>query len=182
MNKFHDNIDKVIASSENYSLSDSDLLNLTDNKVKVLSYSDLENYDTIDQVLEPFGAVIILYQKTKTSGHWSSIIKQNNNIIEIFDSLGVALDHELEFSDYNKQRHSGIAVPHLTNLLNKSRYEVEVNMSQIQKDNAHINTCGRWAGLRVRFRDIPMKKFIDMFKNGKNDPDYMVTALTILFS
>jgi hypothetical protein len=182
MNKFHNNIDDVIKNSENYSLSDSDLLNLTDDKVKVLSYSDLENYDTIDEVLDPFGTAIILYQQTKNSGHWSSIIKQKNNTIEIFDSLGVALDHELDFSDYNKKRHSGIAVPHLTNLLNKSKYEVEVNLRQIQNDSEQINTCGRWAGLRVRFRDIPMKKFIDMFKNGKNDPDYMVTALTILFS
>jgi hypothetical protein len=179
---FHDNIDDVIKNSENYSLSDSDLLNLTDNKVKVLSYSDLENFNTIDEVLEPFDAVIILYQQTKISGHWSSIIKQKNNVIEIFDSLGIALDHELEFSEYNKKRHGGVPIPHLTNLLNKSKYKVEVNLTQIQIDSKHINTCGRWAGLRVRFRDIPMKKFIDMFKNGKNSPDYMVTALTILFS
>lgn len=178
---FHDNIDNVIKNSENYSLSDSDLLNLTDNKVKVISYSDLENFNTIDEVLEPFGAVIILYQQTKTSGHWASIIKQKNTI-EIFDSLGVGLDHELEFSDFNKKRHGGVAIAHLSNLLNKSNYKVEVNLQQIQKDNSHINTCGRWAGLRVRFRDIPMKHFISMFKNGKNSTDYMVTALTILFS
>ena len=177
----HDNIDNVIKNSENYSLSDSDLLNLTDNKVKVITYQELENYDTINQVLEPHDAVIILYQQTKNVGHWASIIKQKNTI-EIFDSLGVGLDHELEFSDYNKRRHGGTPIPHLTNLLNESNYEVQVNLRQIQNDGSHINTCGRWAGLRVRFRDVPMKKFIDMFKNSKNNPDYMVTALTILFS
>jgi hypothetical protein len=177
----HNNIDKVIANSENYSLSDSDLLNLTDNKVKVIAYSDLENFNTIDEVLEPYGAVIILYQQTKSIGHWASIIKQSG-YIEIFDSLGVGLDHELEFSDYNKKRHGGIGIPHLTNLLEKSKYKVEVNLTQIQRDGNHINTCGRWSGLRVRFRDVPMKHFVDMFKNGKNNPDYMVTAMTILFS
>jgi len=179
--KFSNNIDDVIKNSENYSLSDNDLLLLTDNKVKILSYQQLEDFKNIDEVLEPYGAVIILYQKTKTSGHWISVLKQNNTI-EIFDSYGIGLDHELEFSPFNKARHGGIAIPHLTNLINASNYKIEVNKIKLQEDSNKINTCGRWAGLRVRFRDVPLNIFTSMFKNSKNSPDYMVTSLTILFS
>ena len=58
-------IDAIVKNSEAYSLSDKEILNLTDGQCKVISYSDLENFENIDQVLEPFGATA-LYSFNKT--------------------------------------------------------------------------------------------------------------------
>ena len=95
-------IDAIVKNSENYSLSDTEILNLTDNQCKIISYQDLENYNDIDEVLTPFGATVILYQQKQKVGHWTVLIKHSNTLLEIFDSLGLGLDKELEFSEYNK--------------------------------------------------------------------------------
>jgi len=133
--------------------------------------------------MEPFGAVIILYQSKKDEGHWVTILKQPNNIIEVFGSYGLNVDQQLEFSDYNKIQHGGQSVPHLSNLLFSSNYKIIHNSTHLQSDNKNVNTCGRYSGLRVRFRDMSLSKFVNLFKHSKGlNNDEWVTALTLLFS
>ena len=175
-------IDNIVKNSEKYSLSDKEILNLTDNQCKVISYQDLENFENIDQVLEPYGATVILYQEKKTYGHYTVLIKHSNTLLEIFDSLGLGLDKELEFSEYNKQRHGGVAVPHLTNLIEASKYKIEANLVQLQNDSKDINTCGKYSAIRIKFRDLSLKHFVKMLKNSKiMDSDMWVSALTLCF-
>jgi len=180
---FANSWNQIIKKNLNYSLGDDDILNICDGKVKIISYEDLHNFETIDQLLEPYGAVIILYQQTKLIGHWVSVIKQPKNVIEIFGSYGLKIDEQLEFSTYNQKLHGGKAQPHLTNLINKSGYKKIYNSHQLQSYNNQVSTCGRYASLRVRFRDLPLDFFVKLFTNSSGlDNDEWATALTLLFS
>ena len=174
-------IDKEIMKAEDIYLSDEDILRICDNKCKIMLYSDLEHFHDIDGVLAPHGAVIILYQLEQNMGHWVTVIKHGTKHIEVFDPYGMSIDEELQFSQYNLRRHNGKKVPHLTHLLENSPYTVSYNDTQLQQFKNHVNTCGRWCALRVRFRSNSLDDFIDLFtKNKHYDGDFWVSALTIL--
>ena len=174
-------IDKDIVRAEDIYLSDEDVLRITDGKCKVMLYSDLEQYDDIDSVLRPYGAVVILYQLEQNVGHWVTVIKHGSKHIEVFDSFGMSIDQELQFSQYNLRRHNGMQVPHLSHLLDNSPYTISYNDTQLQQFKHHVNTCGRWCALRVRFRSDSLDDFINLFKKNEHyDGDFFVSALTIL--
>ena len=180
---------QLVKQNLNYALGDDDIMNICDNKVKIISYEDLHGYNTIDELLEPYGAVIILYQATKQIGHWVAVIKHErtrssqNRTIEVFGSYGLKIDEQLQFSTYNMQLHGGTAEPHLTNLIDASGYKKIYNHTQLQSYNNQIATCGRYASLRVRFRDMPMDSFVKLFTGASGlSNDEWCTALTILFS
>ena len=182
--KYVNSIDTIIKDGEKISLSDTDILNITDNKCKVMRYQDLENYDTIDQALEPHGAIVLLYQHEADFGHWVAVFKVNDSTIEVFDSYGIPIDSEIDFSPFQIRRHKGEKVAHLTHLIEQSQYtKVLENKVPLQKDKKDVNTCGRWASIRIRFRDVHLKQFDKMFRNTScGDSDFTVTALTLLFS
>lgn len=174
-------IDKQILKGEKYSLSDSDILRITDNKCNIIRYQDLENVNDIDEILEPYGACIILYQLEEGYGHWCALVKKGHNKLEFFGSYGLSIDEQLKFSKYNLRRHQGQMVPHLTHLIEHSKYNITSNTVKLQKNKADVNTCGRWVSLRVRFRDVPINRFIELFtQNTHYDADFWVTALTLL--
>ena len=174
-------IDKDIERAENVYLSDADILRITDNKCKVLLYSDLEKYADIDSLLAPHGAVVILYQLEQNVGHWVTVMKRGSKHIEVFDPYALKIDQELQFSQYNLRRHNGMKVPHLSHLLDNSPYKISYNDTQLQEFKHHVNTCGRWCALRVRFRTDSLGRFVDLFtKNECYDGDFFVSALTIL--
>ena len=174
-------IDKDIERAEDIYLSDEDVIRITDNKCKVLLYSDLEHFHDIDSMLAPHGAAIILYQLEQNVGHWVAVIKRGSKHIEVFDPYALKIDEELQFSQYNLRRHNGMKVPHLSHLLDNSPYTVVYNDTQLQQFKHHVNTCGRWCALRVRFRTDSLDEFVDLFtKNEHYDGDFWVSALTIL--
>ncbi len=77
------------------------------------------------------------------------------------------------------RRELGQDLPHLTELLYNSPYQVIYNKVKLQKFKNETNTCGRWCGLRVALRHLNLKQFCSMFLKQKFDPDYYVTALTL---
>ena len=170
-------IDKNIFGSENIDLSGDDIERITDGKCKIIAYEDLRGFSNIEELLNPHNAVIILYQTKANYGHWVSILKYDNHI-EFFDPYGFGVDEELEIIDHLHLRNQ---TPHLTHLINNSNYKIIFNDKKLQKFSEHINTCGRWCSLRVRFKDVSLKKFINlMTKNKHYDGDFWVSALTIL--
>ena len=183
--KYTNSIDTIIKDAEKVSLSDTDILNITDNKCTVMRYQDLEKYDNINQALEPHGAIVLLYQHEADFGHWVAVFKVNDSTIEVFDSYGIPIDSEIEFSPFQIRRHQGEKIAHLTHLIEQSPQYTKVleNKEPLQKDKKDVSTCGRWAAVRIRFRDVPLKQFDKMFRNTScGNPDFTVSALTILFS
>lgn len=170
----------VINKMKSKSLSSNDLLKLVNYKANLMTYPELTKFRTIDEALGPHKALIILYETRKNYGHWCCVFRRNNKIIEFFDSYGLLPDDELKFipehfRDLNNER-----LPHLTVLLYKSEAQIEYNDKQLQQKMKDINTCGRWVGLRLILRELPIDTFNYMFTKYKFiNADDIVTILSI---
>lgn len=174
-------IDNQIFKAENINLSDSDILRITDNKTKIIRYEELENITSIDEILDPYGCCVILYQLEEGYGHFCALLKHSYNKLEFFGSYGLKIDEQLKYSTYNLRKHNGVETPHLSHLIEQSNYSVISNTVKLQKFKKDINTCGRWVSLRIRFKDTPIKRFIELFTQNQNyDGDFWVAAMTLL--
>jgi hypothetical protein len=170
----------LISNREKVEL-DGDQMNLiTEGKCKIVAYEQLKNCKTIDECLGGKQGLIILYQHEQNEGHWCLLMKVGNGVLEFFDPYAIKMDNELKFSDYNLRIHQGEKVPHLTYLIEQSKYKLIQNTTQLQKYKHDVNTCGRWVAIRFRFREFSLKQFVDLFKNL--DGDFYVSAMTILYS
>jgi len=176
------NLDHAIQQAEAITLTDGDLRTLTDGKCRVMLYSDLMKFDNIDAVLNPHGAVILMYQTNeRLFGHFVCLFrdaKRKDRLI-FYDSYGLKMDDELKFSKWNVRNMGGL-VPHLSDLIHQSRYSVESNMKRMQRNNKDYNTCGRYAALRIIFRELTNDQFNYMLASNKHfDSDYAVSILTM---
>ena len=172
-------IDKLLQDAERYSLNDDDLRRITQNKSNILTYTDLEYMNNINDVFDGYEAAIILYEVKPTVGHWVSLIKRSQNHITFFDPYGFDIDQELNFSrkDYIREE-SGKG--HLYHLLDESNYTFDSSPYKLQSEIKDVNTCGRYAGLRVRLRHLNNHEFSSLFMDNKYyKADLWVTALTL---
>ena len=61
-------------------LSSQDLKDIFDGELKILLYGDVQKYHTVDELLEPYDRVCILYNWTKHMGHWVCLFKKRDTI------------------------------------------------------------------------------------------------------
>lgn len=170
---------KLIEQAESISLSDADIMKICEGKVVIHLYEDLAKFQTIDEALGEHGAMIILYQAKQDFGHWISVFKVDDNTLELFDSYGFKLDSQLPFFEYNLRQ----GIPLLSHLIQNSNYKVISNDIDFQTIRKDINTCGRYASLRIKMRTTQLKQFQALLLNNPNDnPDFYVSALTIIYS
>lgn len=158
-------------------LSDKDIMRLIKGKANLLTYTELQKYNNIDQVLGPYSALVLLYETSKNFGHWVCVFKVNENTIEHFDSYGLKPDDELKFIPEYFREVNYEEIPHLTYLLYNSGYNVIYNEFKLQKKKKGINTCGRWVATRLIYRMIPQKVFAKFFLEY-NNPDEIIVQLT----
>lgn len=159
------------------SLSDGEILDWIDGKANVLTYSNLENFDDIDDVLGPHNALILLYQTTDPSyGHWVCLFK-NGDEINFFDPLGIFPDKEIDLIPKKMRKVFYDDDKHLTRLLYNYGGKIVYNEVPLQKNIDGVNTCGRHVACRLIFRDIPQDDYISFMKKF-DDPDHLVTYLT----
>jgi hypothetical protein len=182
MSKKQQPLDVIVKDAENIALSGSDLETITEGKANIIKYSDLHQYSSIDDVFGSKESIIILYLKKSNFGHWCCLFKApwKPETLYFYDSYGFQLDEEIKFADEQLRIHQGQEVPHLTHLIRKSNYYLEQNDFQYQSKEHHINTCGRWAGMRVRHMDMSPTQFKTFFtKNKHYTPDFWVSVLSI---
>ena len=158
-------------------LSDKDIMRLIKGKANLLTYTELQKYNNIDQVLGPYSALVLLYETSKNFDHWVCVFKVNENTIEHFDSYGLKPDDELKFIPEYFREVNYEEIPHLTYLLYNSGYNVIYNEFKLQKKKKGINTCGRWVATRLIYRMIPQKVFAKFFLEY-NNPDEIIVQLT----
>lgn len=175
---------EFLKKGEEVELTGADIINITNGAANVMKYDDLDQFDNIDQLFEKVPAVVILYEvQSSTQGHWVALIKHSSSQLEFFDSYGFAPDQEIKFSSYYLRTHKGISVPHLTALINSSNYNIIYNKVQLQSNIDHVNTCGRHASVRIKFRNMKLQDYQKLLtSNGYGNPDLWVTALTIAYS
>lgn len=148
------------------SLSDADIKNFFNKKINLVSYPDIKNYKTIDNLLGLYGKCIILYLTSSHYGHWTCIFKYNNEI-HFFDSYGIQPDMELKFIDNNERIQLKQKIPYLSNLIIKSGYQVNYNQYKFQKEDMRITSCGSWCCLRLTFYDLSDDEFNKFIKKLK---------------
>ena len=173
-------IKTLIKNAEKVELSGEQMNLITENKCNIMVYEELENMSSIDQAFKGKEGLILLYQKENNNGHWCLLFKENASTLNWFDPYAYQIDEELKFSDYNLRKHQGQQVPHLTALIENSKYNLVQNKTRFQKMANDINTCGRHVCVRFRMREYSNEEYNSLFKGV--DADFYVSALTILYS
>jgi len=168
----------------NIALSNTDITDLLDDKVKILLYPDIIKFKTIDELLKPFGAVIILFESKPNYGHWCAIWKLNKNTVSFFNSYGGYPDDSLLHIDEGFRWISNQKYPYLSHLLVQSPYNLTYNEYNYQAHSQDIKTCGRWCVLRILLRDLNDDQFhkfvVDNIRRYHITPDELVTLLTTI--
>ena len=171
---------KEMPEIESYSLSESDIQKMIPT-LKIVPYTDLHNAQTIDDVLDEKGRLMLLYlTEDHNTGHWVCLLKyRNSNIIEYFDPYGnYKPDGESKWLSPKKLKELGQATKKLTQLLQESPYEVKSNAYPFQKDKLNINTCGRHCTTRLYFKHLRLPEYIKLVESTGLEPDKFVSAFT----
>jgi hypothetical protein len=131
--------------------------------VKIIKYSELKNYNNINQLLPKVkDHIIILFENSPNNGHWTALLRPHKNEIEFFDSYG---NNDVDILNWIPKRDNinlGVSEPYLRNLLKKSGYKCYYNTTQYQSKNSDIASCGRHCAFRIKC----------MLKGNQNLKDY----------
>lgn len=147
--------------------------------VKILVYEDLASMDTINDIFPgSTEAVALLYQTSRNSGHWVTLLfNKDARRLTFYDSYGFRVDDELKLENYNHEAY-------LTRILGNSTHlfdNFDENNKRMQARVEDVNTCGRYTALRCRYKDLKNSEFNDMIKPIMlKHPDDVVTMLTLL--
>lgn len=163
-----------------YSLSESDMRKVIPT-LKIISYKDLLKANSIDDVLDEKGRLMLLYlTENETTGHWVCLLKlRDSNILEYFDPYGgYRPDGEKKWLSKAKLREFGQDTDHLTKLLKASPYTIKSNATPFQKDVRDNNTCGRHCLCRLYFKHLSLPEYTDMIKQTGIPPDDFVSGFT----
>ena len=149
------------------SLSGTQVLDLLDNKCNLVQYSDLHNIKSIDELLGEHKKCVLLYQTSANYGHYCCVY-ENNDTIFFFDSYGSKPDSQLNFVPKDLKQELNSNHNYLIRLMYDSGKNVEYNQYQFQSREPNVATCGRWTCNRLRFPEISINDYHDIFKQSSN--------------
>jgi len=132
-------------------VSDTDFSRFLDDvDGKVIKYSELSHFNTIDELLpsNPFDYRIVLTEDSYNQGHWCCLVKTSKNIVW-FDSYGVRPDGELSLIPASVRRMLGEDHYYLTRIIKSSYRKVSYNKIRYQVLQTGVNTCGKWSTLFI---------------------------------
>jgi hypothetical protein len=164
--------------------SDKDIKKLLDDDVKVVVYRDLKNYKDIENLLEPHGRAVILYETEDNFGHWCCVFygpcdNAEEGKIYFFDSYGLPIDKQMNFVDKKFRIKNWDDFNHLSYLLKKTPIPVDYNQYQLQSFKPGVNSCGRWCVIRLIFDNTDTDTFNEIFKGDEEvQPDDIALAYT----
>lgn len=162
MNNFTNIIKKIMGMAT----SGEQVKEMSNQKCRVVLYPELNNINSVDELIGNNTAVIILYLTRDNYGHWCCLFKYPfSDNIEFFDSYGYVPDDELDFATEEFLNEKKINYPLLTQLL----YDYEkinpksiiYNEYQFQAKDNNISTCGRHVAIRLR----NIMKCLQCYKN-----------------
>lgn len=173
----------ILKKYEDIALSNKDILKKIDNMANIILYPDLHKYKTLDDILEPYGACVLLFEAKPKYGHWCCIFKVNDKLVEFFNPYGGYPDDSLGYISVNYKKRSHQMHTYLSYLMYMSPYFLSFNQYKFQKNSPNVRTCGRHVVVRLLHRNLSLQKYI-RFLNKKcieynTDYDGVVTLLTI---
>lgn len=157
-----------------YSLSSQDMKDQLENKCNLVTYKEIKNYKTIDELLGKHKKCVILYLSSSNYGHWTCIYEHNGKIF-FFDSYGIIPNGQFKFipKGINKaleQDHN-----YLLKLLYDSKKPIEYNEYTLQGKGT--STCGKWVTFRLKYPWLSIEDFKKLFIGKDKDPDYLINKL-----
>lgn len=134
---------KKLKQVEENSISDAEIRYYLPS-ANIMTYPELYIIQDIEQLLPRHDSYfVLLYLDTQNSGHWT-VLKRFNNDIQYFCSYGTYPDDQIR-KWYGKELATELKENklYLTNLLNKTKLNVNYNDMDYQNKNIDIVTCGR---------------------------------------
>lgn len=167
-----------------YSLASDECVGLLGGNVKFITYDEVADYNSIQDLLSPYGKVILLYMNGAHFGHYTCLqLLRDGRTISFFDSYAYKPDGEFEFINKDRRRkYNYTGYPPLNELLMKAMregYNIDYNAIHLQSDDESIATCGRWCCLRLLFDNMGNDQFSRMIeeaakKMGKSNDELAV--------
>lgn len=183
----------TLLETANTPLSDEQIKQILGSKCRILKYSELGEYSSIEELLpNPKDYVIILSQQAEGMGHWVAITRANYGGISNFcqfDSFGYRVDKSLEWCPENLRNELGQDIPYLSYLFNKGlenkKFRMTFNSYPFQNRVNDYSTCGRWDVAWIQFvlknKKPNIKGFYDYIKNlckkFELTPDMLISKL-----
>ena len=149
----------------NKSLSAREVLDLLDNKAQFVQYSDLHRIPTIEVLLGPHKKCVLLYQTSKNYGHYVAVWEHNNTIF-FSDSYGGIVDSQLRYVPHDLKTELNSNHNYLIKLMYESGKKVQFNQYKLQSREPDVATCGRWSVNRLRFPEISIDEYHNIFKQS----------------
>ena len=175
-------MNKILEHLEAKPLSGGDILDAVDGQTKVIRYSAIHRFRTIEQLLAPFDSAVILYETRKGFGHWTCVfLNRKTGVLEFFDPYGKPIDSQLNFIPKDIKEATHQDYPYLAKLMLASPYKLAYNQEPLQKSKNDINSCGRHVAMRLIMRDLGIKEYLQFLKQqrgGALNPDGVVSMLT----
>lgn len=164
-----------------------DLQLMLGNKVNIVTYEELKNIKSFDQLMNPYNCAIILYPSKDDPdvGHWCCVFimpGNDNNKVQYFDPYGTYIDKNLEKYNngiYDKRK----LEPLLLDLLLDSQYANSVywNESSFQSQEEPTMVCGLWCVMRIKCNDMNEYEFKKYYLEAPEHqdimPDLLVSAI-----
>ena len=120
---------------------------------KIIKYADLDQYSDIYQLLpNRIDFCFILTESETNSGHWTILIRNDDNKFEYFDSYGVSHKNILDYiPNYMNKKLGNNYSEDLGKMIKsiKPTDKLTYDKTKFQKDAPNINTCGRWCIARL---------------------------------
>jgi len=170
------------------SLTGDQVQKVAGESIRTMTYPDVHKYATIQDLLGPDEAVIMLYLTHERYGHWIAIFKRRDKrdgkaVIEFFDPYGIFPDRELAFTDKTFKKNHNMDHPYILKLLHDYEGPVEYNHYKFQKRQPGVSTCGRHVGMRLLLRDMSLDQYWNFLnrvsKSSKvKDLDTLITKLS----
>ncbi|MEM3062117.1 MAG: hypothetical protein QW303_01035 [Nitrososphaerota archaeon] len=143
----------------------------------VFSHNMLRKIKDI-RALFHYPAILLLYEVKHHKGHWTALIfHKHRKIIEFFDPYGLQPDEQKFFIPKNFWLNSFLRRLLFKFMLTHPDWKVEYNEVPLQEWDKNISTCGRWVGVRIFFRKLPLEKFQNYFLNIKNK-DFVIYQIS----
>jgi hypothetical protein len=179
---------KKIAAYEDVALSDSQLLDLLHDQVSIVLYPDLHRMRSLDEILGPYGAAIILFESQPNYGHWCLIFRGaggDENLVEFFNPYGGYPDDCLRHICHNTPefaQRTNQDKPYLSLLMLASPYRLSYNQYAFQRHGEGVRTCGRHCAARLLLRDLSLNTYknwiVSQARKTGTDADAVVAAVT----
>ena len=146
-------------------LSVNQIKKILKGKANVYIYPDITKFNTLDELLNPYGSTVILYLMKPSFGHFTCINKLENGIIEFFDPYNIFPDKELNHISDSQRIDLNQSKNHLSKLMKESPYKLSYNHHAFQSKSNDIATCGKHCIMRIFFKNLSLKEYNNMIKN-----------------